>query len=82
MRSGSSVGYSLAKRSRVSLKLYDVGGRLLSSLVNAEQEAGTYSAALAVPGDLPAGVYFLRMVADSMDGPARFQQTRSLVVVH
>ncbi len=57
------ISYQLSAESRVSLKVYDVLGRLVRTLVNNEVEKmGRYDV-LFNGSDLPSGVYFYRIVA-------------------
>ncbi|MGA2622979.1 MAG: T9SS type A sorting domain-containing protein [Bacteroidota bacterium] len=58
----STISYSLPQKSFVTLKLYDLLGREVRTLVNGEQEPGNYSRILDA-SDLPSGVYFYRLQA-------------------
>jgi hypothetical protein len=69
----ATVSYSLPIPGRVSLKLYDVLGRLVRTLSCGHRPAGASSFGLRA-ADFPAGVYLLRL--DSPDG----RLTRRLVV--
>ena len=58
------ISYQLPKVSNVSLKIFDVLGREVATLVNQKQSAGKYS--VTFDGSrLPSGVYFYRLVAGS-----------------
>jgi hypothetical protein len=59
----TTIGYSLATPAHVSIKVYDVSGREVRTLVDADMEPGRYSETLDAAG-LAGGVYFARMVAD------------------
>jgi hypothetical protein len=62
------IQYSLAKATQVSLKIYNMLGNEVGTLVNDYQEAGTYAVQFgAVQGTLgiPSGVYFYRLEAGS-----------------
>jgi hypothetical protein len=48
----------------VSIKVYDVLGREVKSLVNASQGAETHSTDLAIPLEADSGVYFCRLELD------------------
>lgn len=52
----TSIAFSVPDRSPVSLKLYDVMGRMVRELVNGTREAGTYDVELSSDG-LAAGLY-------------------------
>jgi len=58
------IDYSLAERSRVLIAAYDVSGRRVSVIVDAEQEAARYSVTWNGTDDagrtLSSGIYFIR----------------------
>ncbi len=54
------ISYQLAAPSRVSLKVYDILGRQVSTLVDAVQSAGAHRVSFN-GSDLPSGVYFYRL---------------------
>jgi hypothetical protein len=58
----TSIGYSLPTRQRVALRLYDVGGREVRTLVNQTQAPGNYRVQLSI-GSLKSGMYFYRLEA-------------------
>jgi hypothetical protein len=62
-KAASTIGYTLAKSARVSLKVYDVKGRLVDTLVDGYQGASTYSQVWNAEGAAP-GVYFYRLAVD------------------
>src|SRR5262245_28463287 len=70
----TSIGYSLPTRQHVSLRLYDIGGRELRTLVNQTQAAGHYRVQLNV-GPLPSGAYFYRL-----ETAGRVHQRKMVVV--
>ncbi len=53
----TSIGYSIATTGKVTLKVYDVTGRLVETLVDHVQSAGNYKATFN-SRDLPSGFYF------------------------
>jgi hypothetical protein len=62
------IQYSVAKATQVSLKIYNLLGNEVATLVNGYQEVGTYAVSFgAVQGTLgiPSGVYFYRLEAGS-----------------
>ncbi|MDX1547718.1 MAG: T9SS type A sorting domain-containing protein, partial [Rhodothermales bacterium] len=70
----TTISYTLARSERVALRVYDVRGRLVQTLVDGTQPAGTH----AIPfdgGHLPSGTYFYRLDA----GPE--SRTRQMVLV-
>jgi predicted outer membrane repeat protein len=60
--SSLAVSYQLSAVSRVSLKLYDVAGRLVSNQELGIRNAGSHRAVIDGSG-LSSGVYFLKLVA-------------------
>jgi hypothetical protein len=66
-RGSSVVMYALPKAGMVSVRLYDVTGRLGLDVFSGRQRAGNYRLSLADPG-LSAGVYFLRLRFDDGTG--------------
>ena len=58
----TNIKYGLPKPGHVSLKIYDVLGREVATLVNQVQSAGTYNVRFAASG-MPTGLYFYRLSA-------------------
>ncbi len=56
------VPFELAEATQVSVKVYDLLGRLVETLVDGELSAGTYEISFRASG-LPTGVYLIRMEA-------------------
>jgi len=54
--------YSLEKQGRARLEIYDLSGRRIATLVNADKAAGQHEITWR-PADLPSGVYFSRLPA-------------------
>ncbi len=60
----TQIRYSLPLRARASLKVFDVLGQLVATLVDEEQMPGHYIAVLE-GADLSTGLYFYRLEAGS-----------------
>jgi hypothetical protein len=56
----TTVKYDLPKATFVTLAIFDVLGRHISTIVEEEKSAGTYQVSITVP-NLPSGVYFYRI---------------------
>jgi hypothetical protein len=75
----TTIDYSIPKTGKVTLRVYDVTGRMVKQLVNKEQRAGVYTANWE--GNTPngrklaTGVYFVRLTANEKTA------TRKLVMV-
>jgi len=68
------VRFAVPKPSRVSLRIYDVSGREVRTLVDSELDRGFHSVTLYAAG-LPSGVYFCRMTS------GEFTEMRKLVLL-
>jgi hypothetical protein len=77
------ISYQLPRSSRVNLKIYDMLGREISTLVNEKQSAGYYSVTFDSKG-LPSGIYFYRLNARSVnanDSSQPYQFIRKMILV-
>jgi hypothetical protein len=75
------ISYQLPVSSEVSLKIYDVLGRELQTLVNTRQDAGRYQAQFNA-ASLSSGVYFYRLsVNGATNGAQNFVQTKKMMLV-
>lgn len=70
----TAIRYDLARTSEVSLKIYDMLGREVSTLVRASQEAGRYSVSFNA-STLASGLYFYRIQAGA------FTETKRMMLV-
>jgi len=59
----TSIEYSIPSESFVELKVFDVLGNEVASLVNEQQQAGVYRADFTAD-NLPSGMYFARITAN------------------
>jgi hypothetical protein len=70
------IGFQLPVSSHVTLKVFDVNGREVATLVNGERAAGNHSVTFAPQGgDWAGGIYFYKLTA------AKFSQTRKAVLM-
>lgn len=67
----TNIEYSIPKNSNVTLRIYDMLGKEVATLVNKQQDAGTYITTWNA-SDYGSGVYFYRLTAGS------FVQTKKL----
>jgi len=68
------INYQLPARGFVSLKVYDLGGKEVASLVNEVKEAGYYSTAFNAK-NLASGTYFCKLTTD------KYSDVKKMVVV-
>jgi len=77
----TDFGYRIADFGFVSLKVYDVLGREVATLVNEVKQPGAYSVRWNASG-YPSGVYLYRLSAVGSNGAAQnFQSVKKLVLV-
>ncbi len=70
----TTIQYSLANTGNVSLKVYDILGREVATLVNGRQAAGEYTVQFNA-ANLASGIYFYRLQAGD------FVQTKKMMLV-
>jgi hypothetical protein len=70
----TKIKYSIASRQFVVLKVFNVLGQEIETLVNAEKPAGNYQVEFNA-ANLPSGVYFYRIKAGS------FNQVRKMLLI-
>ncbi len=64
----TTIKYQLPENSFVSLKVYDVLGNEIETLVNKEQSAGSYNYQWLAGSYLPSGIYFYTLTIHSETG--------------
>jgi hypothetical protein len=62
----TKIRYSIPKASRVTLKIYDILGREVQTLVNEQQAPGQYTVTFNAQ-NLASGVYFYRISAGNFN---------------
>jgi len=67
----TTICYSIPQKSKVALKVFDVLGTEVTTLVNEEKEAGVYTAEFNNAG-LSSGVYFYSLTADKYSSIKKF----------
>ena len=70
----TTIKYSIPKQSLVTLKIYDILGRQITTLVNEEKPAGNYKIKYDA-SSLASGVYFYRLQAGN------FVQTKKMILL-
>jgi Tfp pilus assembly protein PilX len=75
--------YGLPERSTVRITVYSVLGREITTLVDEDQQAGTYKIRWVIPQNgLASGVYYYRIEATGLESAGeRFVRTKSMVVI-
>ena len=67
----TTIQYSIPRQSFVTIKIYDILGKEITTLVNERKSAGNHSVNFNA-SDLPSGVYFYRMQAGSFVSTKKF----------
>ena len=70
----TNIEYSIPSESFVELKVYDVLGNEIASLVNEQQQAGVYRADFTA-NNLSSGIYFYKLQAGN------FIETKKMVLL-
>jgi len=71
------IKYAIPESGLITLKVYDILGNEISTLVNKEQSAGEYEFEFNTADfDLSSGVYFYQLQAGA------FLQTKKLMLLH
>jgi hypothetical protein len=70
----TTIRFSLPKREYVTLKIFDVLGREVATLVNEELNAGDYSLVFNA-NRLPNGIYFYQLTTKA------FSQTKMMLMI-
>ena len=80
----TTISYTLSQNSTVTLRITDVLGREVATLVNQTQDAGNY--AISWKGvdmngiDVPSGTYFYRLDAVPTNGASAFTSTKKMLL--
>ncbi|MEA2104766.1 MAG: T9SS type A sorting domain-containing protein, partial [Candidatus Cloacimonadota bacterium] len=70
----TNISYSLAKSDWVTIKIYNLQGRLVETLIADHQDEGKYSVNL-IAAEYPAGIYFYRMQTSN------FEDTKKMLLI-
>ncbi len=74
----TKINYNLPFNGNVSLKIYDISGREIATLVNNTQEAGFYTTQFNAH-NFASGIYFYRISADN--GNENFVMTKRMLLI-
>jgi len=81
----TTITFEVPAPAFVTLRVYDLLGREIQTLVSQEMNAGTYAVHWdgqnEIGGYVPSGVYFVRMAAGADDGRGGFSAFRKLVLL-
>ncbi|MBT8382466.1 MAG: T9SS type A sorting domain-containing protein [Ignavibacteriaceae bacterium] len=72
--SSTIIGYQIPKAGLVALKIYDVVGKEVETIVNEVKQSGNYKAKFTSE-DLPSGIYFYKLLVNN------FTQTKKMILL-
>ncbi len=70
----TTIKYTIPKRSAITLKIYDILGRELITLINEEKDSGNYEIKFD-GGNLASGIYFYQLWANE------FKQSKKMLII-
>jgi hypothetical protein len=74
------IRYGLPEQSSVTLRVYDMLGRTVATLVEADRQAGYHQ--VTWNAGVPSGIYFYRLVAVSLGGArTSFEEHRKMILL-
>ena len=76
----TTINYSLPKQSYITLKVYDILGREVASLVQEQQKAGYYEVDWNAK-DLTSGIYFISIRAEGINSKKNFTQVKKALLL-
>ncbi|MCX6133187.1 MAG: T9SS type A sorting domain-containing protein [Ignavibacteriales bacterium] len=76
----TAISYDVAKSARVSIRVYDLLGRVVAQLVDGVQSPSRYTIHWNAAG-LSSGTYLYRIDAQSQDGSGTFTSVKKLMLV-
>ena len=71
----TTIEFTLPQDGRVMLKIYDLRGREVATLVDEERIAGVYQQVVFDASSMPSGIYFARLQMNGM------QQMKKLLLL-
>lgn len=76
----TNISFNISEKSVVSLRIYNLLGELISTLVDRVMDAGSYTE-LFNATDIPSGVYVSTLSATSLESENRFTQSRKMILL-
>ena len=76
----TTISYDVPKSAHVNIVIYDILGRVVTTLVNEVKAANRYNVVWNA-SNVSTGVYFYRMTAKNVDGSGDFNAVKKLLLV-
>ncbi len=74
------ISFQLPERSFVQLKVYDLLGEEVATLVDQERKSGTYNETFR-SSDLPSGIYVYSLIAQPLNGKPAYRDNRKMILL-
>ena len=76
----TTIRFGLPERSSVAIRVYDVSGRIVADLVNAQMQAGMFQVQWNA-ASVSSGTYLVRMSAESTESGKTFSTSKKVSLV-
>ncbi|HMU44688.1 MAG TPA: T9SS type A sorting domain-containing protein, partial [Ignavibacteriaceae bacterium] len=77
----TTIEYEVPEKSNVTIKIYDILGREIKTLVDNEEKVRWKYKVEFDATNIASGVYFYRMQVNPVSGAGSFTQTKKMVVL-
>jgi flagellar hook assembly protein FlgD len=81
----TTLKYELPERSRIKLQIFDISGRLVSTITDNEQTAGIHITQWRGTNEqgetVSSGMYFIRLEAQSRISDKHFQKSQKIILL-
>jgi hypothetical protein len=74
----TKIEFSVPQKSDVILKIYNILGKEVATLINGETESGVHSVNFNA-SNLSSGVYFYKIEASSLEGTKIYSETKKMI---
>ncbi len=74
--SSTIIKFQLSHKSFVTIKVYDITGKEISTLISTTKQPGTYAISFNAE-NYPSGVYFYKMIVQDLDNQEIYRETKN-----
>lgn len=71
VKTGGNINYTVTETSHITLKVFDINGEKIRTVIDKQQSPGNYNAKLQSNG-MSAGIYFYVMTSDKTTVTGKF----------
>ncbi len=76
----TKIDFQIGRTAYVTLKVYDILGKKIKTLVSSEKQSGFYEVEFNGAG-LSSGIYFYKLEADYIDNQGKFSDAKQLILL-